>query len=127
MKKNLLAVDDERHMLDLLKSVLESQGYRVFTCDRPTEACQILEQHKFDLVLLDIQMPEKDGFALYREFEAHQHIPVLFVTGHPEAFDGNSEELIRMWKNQFSLGRTDILYKPFNKNSLIAAIEVACA
>lgn len=122
MKKKILSVDDEDPILEILADVLGKAGYEVFTSNRSTEAFEILKQQDIDLVLLDIHMPGKNGFALYKELEG-KGIPVLFVTGHPESFNGESDELSALWQNQFALGTTDVLYKPFTLDSLYDKVE----
>src|ERR1044072_496889 len=69
MKKAILAVDDEVPILDVLRDVLSDRGYEVFTSDRPGEALNILKEKQISLVLLDIHMPGKSGFDLYKELE----------------------------------------------------------
>lgn len=122
MKKKILAVDDETPILEILAEVLSKGGYEMHTSSQPQEAFTILKEHQIDLVLLDIHMPEKSGFALYKELEGKK-IPVLFVTGHPEAFNGESDELTSLWQNQFALGTTDVLYKPFSIDALYEKVE----
>jgi DNA-binding response OmpR family regulator len=122
MKKKILAVDDEIPILEILQEVLRKGGYEVFTSSRPTEAFVILQEQEIDLVLLDIHMPGKNGFALYKELEG-KNIPVLFVTGHPESFNRESDELTLLWQNQFAVGTTDVLYKPFSIDALYEKVE----
>ncbi|MBN1674306.1 MAG: response regulator [Kiritimatiellae bacterium] len=123
MKKKILAIDDESSHLRLLQKALSARGYDIFVTSDPKEAFETLKAHEINLVVLDIRMPEKGGFELYGEFEAYQEVPVLFVTGFPEEFTTKSEHLVSMWKNQFSKGTTDILYKPFDLDALYEKVE----
>lgn len=103
--------------------MLTDRGYKVLTTTSAVEGFDLLRANKVDLVLLDVHMPEKNGFTLYREFEDYQHVPVLFVTGCPKSFTGTSEEFVEMWNKHFIMGTTDILYKPFNIDLLFEKVE----
>jgi len=120
--KNLLAIDDEVAILDLLKEMLTMKGYNVFTTSSAEEANRILRENTIDLILLDVHMPGRSGFSLYREFMARRPVPVLFVTGFPRSFSTKSSEVETMWKNEFMSGTTDILYKPFQIERLFEKV-----
>lgn len=121
--KNILAIDDEQPILDVLKDALNAKGYRVFTTNSAEELSQILKENEIHLVLLDVHMPNKDGFSIYKDIGTQRQVPVLFVTGYPKSFNGESREFTELWKNQFILGRTDILYKPFKLDLLYEKVE----
>lgn len=121
--KRLLAVDDDPSVLEALVEALTAKGYEVLTADHVDGALSLLRDQAFDLVLLDLQMPGKDGFALYRELGATQDIPVLFVSGCTRSFSPTTPGFADLWTEQFSLGRTDILYKPFTLSSLFEKVE----
>ena len=74
--KTILSVDDDPWVLETLKDALTPRGYQVLTTASAAEAEQMLSQQKIDLVLLDLGMPGKNGFALYRDLEALQQVPV---------------------------------------------------
>ncbi len=68
-------------------------------------------------------MPGKNGFELYHELGATQDVPVLFVSGCARSFSPTTPGFTDLWTEQFSLGRTDILYKPFTLSALFEKVE----
>lgn len=65
--KNILIVDDEQHILELLKFNLRKEGYNTFEADSGILALEILKHNKVDLVILDIMMSDKDGYEVLKE------------------------------------------------------------
>ena len=121
--KSILAVDDDRWILETLTDALTTKGYEVLTSSSADDALGVLHSRTVDLVLIDLQMPGKDGFELYRELFAVQDVPVLFVSGCSHSFSPKSAGFTDLWTHQFSLGQTDILYKPFRLVSLFEKVE----
>jgi two-component system OmpR family response regulator len=123
MKKNLLAIDDEPNMLKCLEKALEAKGYKLFVTDDPEEGLNIFKKEDISLVLLDIRMPQKSGFDIYKEFREIRRLPVLFVTAYPKSFTAASNEIVDIWTKEFSDGNTDIVYKPFDLDTLYDKVE----
>ena len=122
--KNIFSIDDEPTMLRCLSRALNQRGYTIDVTTDPEEGLKILkERDDICLALLDIKMPKKNGFELYRELRQFKHMPVLFVTGFPSSFDAESQEVVEMWQNEFADGTTDIIYKPFDLDTLFAKVE----
>jgi len=122
--KKILAIDDDEKMLRCLERVLKSRGYAIVSTDSPEEAIQILrEDATFDLVLLDVKMPRKNGFEFYRELRGFRNPPVLFVTAYPRSFNASSDDIADLWTRQFSDGNTDVIYKPFELAALYEKVE----
>jgi DNA-binding response OmpR family regulator len=121
--KRLLAVDDDHSVLETLVDALTTKGYEVLTADHADAALSLLRNQAFDLVLLDYRMPGKNGFELYHELPATQDVPVLFVSGCAPSFSPATPGFADLWTEQFSLGRTDILYKPFSLSALFEKVE----
>jgi DNA-binding response OmpR family regulator len=121
--KRVLAVDDEPGILQTFSEALTTKGYEVVTTDQAVGAPELLRSGRFDLILLDLQMPGKNGFELYREFTSTREVPILFVSGFADRFSPTSPEFAELWIGQFSFGRTDILYKPFTLSSLLEKVE----
>ena len=121
--KTILSIDDDPLVLQTLKLALSTIGYEVITTASAAAAEQVLKEQKIDLVLLDLGMPGKNGFTLYREFEALQQVPVLFVSGCTRSFAANSEQFMSLWTNEFTQGTIDILYKPFTLETLYEKVE----
>ena len=121
--KRILVIDDDPAYLEMTRTILTRRGYEVETTLSSLEGLSILRSKSVDLVLLDLVMPEKDGFEVYKEFESCRHIPVLFVTGHPPRFSAESETVVELWQKEFSRGTTDVLYKPFDIATLVEKVE----
>lgn len=124
MLKKIMAIDDEPAILVCLQKALIAQGYDVHTSSDPEEGMKtLIDDDTIILALLDVKMPKKNGFEIYRELRNSRKIPVLFVTAYPRSFDAESDSVIEMWKNEFADGTTDIIYKPFNLSALYEKVE----
>lgn len=116
-KPVVIAVDDSREMLDILKSLIASAGYRFFGASNASQCMRLLGDVEPALILLDIQMPEVDGFDLCRQIraiEAWRHVPVAFVTARRTAQDV---------KAGIAAGGNDFITKPFDAKNLMARID----
>ena len=117
-KPVIVAVDDSREMLDILKNVIVGAGgYRFFGAGNADQCMRLVRDVAPDLILLDIQMPEIDGFALcgqIRAVEACRHTPIAFVTARRTAQDV---------KAGIAAGGNDFITKPFDPKNLLARIE----
>ncbi|MCM8760476.1 MAG: response regulator [Candidatus Omnitrophica bacterium] len=112
-KKRVLIVDDEPKICGLYREFLISEGYYVSSCNDGNEAMIQLENEKFDIVLLDIQMPGMDGFTILSRI-GDKGIPVVIIT----AF-GTVENAVRALKS----GASDFLVKPFSLEDLSLVIK----
>ncbi|MCM8820914.1 MAG: response regulator, partial [Candidatus Omnitrophica bacterium] len=112
-KKRVLIIDDEPQIGGLYREFLTDEGYYVFYCNEGNEAITQLENEKFDIVLLDIQMPGIDGFTILSRIR-DKGIPVVIIT----AF-GTVENAVRALKS----GASDFLVKPFSLEDLSIAIK----
>ena len=122
--KKIMAIDDEASVLTCLQTVLQARGYEIITSNDPEEGTKtLLNDETIILALLDVKMPKKDGFEIYRELRSTRKIPVLFVTAYPRFFNADSEAIVEMWNSEFADGTTDIVYKPFNLDSLYEKVE----
>ncbi len=120
----ILSIDDEPAILRCLAAALGSKGYELKTTSDPDEGIKMLKEDKsICLAMLDVKMPKKSGFEIYREIMDFRKLPVLFVTAYPGSFNGKSDEVVEMWKNQFADGTTDIIYKPFELPVLYEKVE----
>ncbi|MEE8466207.1 MAG: response regulator [Dehalococcoidia bacterium] len=114
---SLLVVDDNEMNRDLLSRRLERQGYRVTVAVDGRQALEILNREPFNLVLLDIMLPEVNGYEVLEQLKANQslsHIPVIITTALDEA-DGKARCI--------ELGAEDYLTKPFNPVMLKSRIS----
>ena len=113
----VLVVEDEEHLANGLRFNLEAEGYQVELTDSGEAALVSLTEtpHRFDLVVLDVMLPGKDGFAVVSELRhAGQFVPVLMLTARNRA-----EDVL----NGFSAGADDYLPKPFELPILMARIR----
>ena len=121
--KTIIALDDDSEILKCLKLALEQRGYQAFTATNFDDFVRLIKEHAPDLVLLDVRMPNKNGFEVFKQLRQWQTVPVLFVTAYSGSFTLESKNVLDLWQNQFSDGRTDILYKPFNIKVLYEKVE----
>lgn len=108
-KHTLLLIDDKPANLIALKSILESPDREIITCNSGNEGLQILLKEKISLILVDVQMPEMDGYEFVEITKQHPNtanIPTLFVTAI-----SNEDKFIN---KAYELGAIDFLFKPLN-------------
>jgi two-component system OmpR family response regulator len=111
----LLVVDDEATIRELLAGSLRFAGYEVVTAASGTEAVRAAAGARPDLILLDVMMPDGDGFEAVRRLrDNNQDVPVIFLT----ARDGVSDRV-----NGFALGADDYVTKPFSLDEVLARIR----
>lgn len=122
--KKLLSIDDEPMMLKCLSKALNARGYEILVTTDPDEGLRMLiERDDICLALLDVKMPKKNGFEIYRELKQVKKMPVLFVTAYPRAFSAKIDDVVEMWQTEFADGTTDIIYKPFDLPTLFGKVE----
>jgi len=113
--KRVLIVEDEEGLLDGLAHNFRFEGYEVLTARTGTEGLKMALKQKPDVVLLDIMLPEKDGFAVLKELRTrHRDIPVLVMTAR------NFEADVL---KGFDLGADDYVTKPFGIKELMARVR----
>ncbi len=123
MQQTILSVDDEPELLKCFQDALQFRGYRVLTTTNPDEGVRLArETAGLALLLLDIKMPGKNGFEVYREIRAFRPLPVLFITAYPRSFTRDSDDVSDLWQKEFADGTTDILYKPFELTTLFSKV-----
>ncbi|MBI4230656.1 MAG: response regulator [Planctomycetes bacterium] len=112
--KTVLCVDDEENVLNALKRLFRGMPYRVLTSASSEEALRIVETEKPDLILLDLRMPELDGWGFLKEIRSRglTNLPVVMVTG-----EGSDESAMRGYRE----GGTYYITKPF-KNETVRQI-----
>jgi two-component system, OmpR family, response regulator len=111
---HVLVVDDDAHIREVMRFALEKAGYRVSEAPDGSRAFELLEASSFDLVVLDIVMPEDDGLTLCRKIRAQQsRLPIIFVSSR-------DDELDRVLG--LELGADDYLTKPFSPRELAARV-----
>ena len=117
MAKRILVVDDDENILSLERTILEQKGFDVTTAAGGAEALQVLGERTFDLVLLDVMMPEIDGFTVCRRIKEDprtRELPVIFLTAK-----GGGEALAE----GFESGAVMYINKPFTANKLLTIVN----
>ena len=112
--KTILVVDDERHIVDLVRLYLEKEGYAVVTAADGQEALDRHARNDPDLVVLDLMLPKLDGFEVCREIRRRGDTPVLMLT----ARDDDIDAIVGL-----ELGADDFVTKPFNPRALVARVK----
>jgi two-component system KDP operon response regulator KdpE len=115
-KHLVLVVDDEGAIVRLLRATLEADGFAVITADRGEQAIRLLNQERPDLIVLDVMMPEMDGFETLRRIRSDSQVPtvpIIMLT----ARTGDVDKL-----KGFQSGADDYVTKPFNPDELLARI-----
>jgi len=116
MKAKLLYVEDDKTLAFIVKEHLEIQGYHVVHCYSGSEALELWNKDCFDLVILDVMLPGKDGFSLTEEIRTKDHrIPILFLT---------AKTLKEDRLKGFRIGADDYIVKPFSMEELLYKVAV---
>jgi DNA-binding response OmpR family regulator len=110
----ILVVDDEDEIVQFVQDALEDEGYTVFTASDGAQALHVAHEHSPDLIILDIMLPRRDGFAVCRELRVELDIPILFLS----AKQSDADKI-----QGFSVGADDYVMKPFSMKELIARVE----
>ena len=110
----LLVVDDEEKIRVLIRKYAEFEGYEVEEAADGMSAIELCCQNKFDLIILDVMMPELDGFSACREIRKFSQVPVLMISARGEEYD-------RI--HGFELGVDDYVTKPFSPKELMMRVQ----
>ena len=108
---NILVCDDEKDIVSALRIYLTAEGYRVYEAGNGREALEYLAKEDIHLVLMDIMMPEMDGFTLLEKLDANKKIPTIILSARGEEVDKLTG---------FDKGIDDYLCKPFSPKELVA-------
>jgi len=114
---NVLVVDDDRNAVDILNRLLTKEGFTVQCADGGREALAVAARHPIDVILLDVMMPDMDGFQVceaLRQNERTREIPIILLT----AKDDMETRVVGM-----RLGVSEFLTKPINKLELFARLR----
>lgn len=111
---NLLVVDDEVRIRSIIKKYAEFEGHTVTEAADGMEAVLLSRTQNFDLIIMDIMMPELDGFSACREIRKNSGVPIIMLSARGEEYD-------RI--NGFELGVDDYVVKPFSPKELMLRID----
>jgi len=114
MSKTILVVDDEERLTSLVKAYLAQEGFRVVTARNGREALFIARQEKPDLIVLDLMMPEMDGYEFMRLHRKERETPIILLTARVE----DSDKVLGL-----ELGADDYMTKPFSPRELTARVR----
>ena len=112
---HILVVDDNKHTRRLFKAVLENENYTVFTAENGKDALRVMDEEHVDLVLLDIMMPEMDGYEFTKLLrEENNNLPILMVS---------AKQLPEDKKRGFLVGTDDYMTKPVDEDEMLLRIK----
>lgn len=111
MNKKILIVDDEKEIVDLLEVYLSNDGYSVYKCYNGLEAMKCIKQSQIDLAILDIMLPDIDGFRLCQKIREKFYFPIIMLTAKIE----DSDKIMGL-----TIGADDYITKPFNPLEVVA-------
>ncbi|MCX7569849.1 response regulator transcription factor [Tumebacillus sp. DT12] len=113
-RERILIADDEADMRTLLRIALQAQGYETLEAENGRVACAMLERDAVDLLILDIMMPEMDGYRVLRELRGEERMPPTLILSARGSVDDRVQGL--------ELGASDYLVKPFDMRELVARV-----
>lgn len=115
MAKRVLVAEDEQRISQLLKMYLEREAFVVEVADNGDEALEKAIQDSFDIIILDILMPGRDGFSVLEEIRKTKDTPVIMLSAKGEASDLKRGE---------ELGASEYIMKPFSPKDVVAKIQM---
>lgn len=110
----ILVVDDDQNICELLRLYIEKEGFEVVIANDGRKALEMFEQENPDLIMLDIMLPELDGWQVCREIRKKSQCPIIMLTAKGEVFD----KVLGL-----ELGADDYVVKPFDPRELLARIR----
>lgn len=111
---NILIADDNKKVAMVLKEYVEKEGYKAFYAEDGEKALELFGSEQFDMVLLDVVMPKKNGFDVCREIRKVSNVPVIMITSKGEDY----EKIMGL-----GIGADDYIVKPCSPNEVIARIR----
>jgi two-component system alkaline phosphatase synthesis response regulator PhoP len=113
-QETILIVDDEANIRDLAQLYLEKEGFRVVTAVNGRQALDLVQSESPNLVVLDLMMPEMDGWEVTRQLRGQGNLPILMLTARTDDID----KIVGL-----EMGADDYLTKPFNPRELVARVR----
>lgn len=114
MKERILIVDDEKEIADLLEVYLKNDHYMVYKYYNGTDALRCMEETEIDLAILDVMLPDMDGFQICRKIREKFFFPVIMLTAKNE----DSDKIMGL-----TIGADDYITKPFNPLEVVARVK----
>lgn len=110
----LLVVDDEEKLRGVIKKYAEFEGYEVIEASDGMEAIELCQKNTFDIIVMDVMMPELDGFSAVKEIRKFSDIPVIMLSARGEEYDK---------LHGFDLGIDDYVVKPFSSKEIMRRVS----
>ena len=114
MSEKILIVDDEPEIADLVSLYLQNENFTVYKFYSAIEALHCIEHEKLDMAILDVMMPEMNGFELCKKIREYYHYPIIMLTAKGEEIDKITG---------LTLGADDYIVKPFQPLELVARVK----
>lgn len=114
MNENILIVDDEKEIADLIEVYLKNDGYTVHKFYNGTDALKCIESQNLDLVILDVMLPDVDGFRICQKIREQYFYPIIMLTEKVE----DTDKIMGL-----TIGADDYITKPFNPLEVVARVK----
>ncbi len=112
--RKILIIEDDKLIAELERDYLEVSGFKTEIAFNGEDGLNFALNREFDLILLDLMLPSKDGFQLCKEIRSNKEIPILMVTAKKDSVDKIKG---------FNLGADDYIVKPFDPSELVARVN----
>lgn len=112
--KRILIADDNKNIISILSDYAKKEGYEVITAFDGEETLQMFEEHKIDLILLDVMMPKLDGFEVCKRIREISAVPIIMITARGEDYD----KIMGL-----DIGADDYIVKPFSPAEVMARVR----
>lgn len=112
-EKNILVVDDEKKIVEVVKSYLEKEGYKVFEAYNGKDAIKIFEENNISLIILDLMLPDLSGEEICKTLREKSRVPIIMLTAKVK-----EENILQ----GFNIGGDDYVTKPFSPRQLVARV-----
>lgn len=114
MSQNILVVDDEKEIADLIEVYLKNDGYNVYKFYNGTDALNCVMNNNLDMAILDVMLPDIDGFKICKKIREKYYFPIIMVTAKVEDID----KIMGL-----TIGADDYITKPFNPLEVVARVK----
>src|SRR5690606_4778335 len=113
-KIKVFILEDEKEIIDILRLYLEKEGYKVYSSTAAKEGLNLIDEVKPDVLLLDIGLPDENGFEIARKYRKQSNGILIFITGYRDS---------RMLLEGFEIGCDDYITKPFDPPEVIVRLK----
>jgi len=111
---NILICDDEKEIVELLELCLAGEAMNIYKCYNAAEVMEIVRTQKLDLAILDVMLPDEDGFSICKKIREHFNFPIIMLTAKVE----DSDRI-----HGLTIGADDYISKPFNPLEVLARVK----